>query len=508
MGNGNRSTQPSSLTFGLDAFRSLAAGLDIVAAASSVSLGPGRRAIIIEQPGDAPLVCSNGLLRAGAIELKNARQNLGAQLLWNATRTIRQTVGDGSATCAVLSRAMMAAALKSVSAGADPLLLRRGMLGASQALFRELQRAASRPQAHQVAQIAALAARDRAMGELIGTVLTPESPDGLVVIEDATGTVLEVEMETGLRLRSGYASYAFVTDADSRQSILDDPLVLVSDEAIVRVVDILPALESLVQITRKFVVVSKRIEGEALSALVVNKLRGTFDCLAVNTQGLAGLDEFGALHDVARLTGATLLGLHTGRGLRSIKAADFGRARRVIASEHATTFLAEARPQELEALGMPMACKPRPVVRIKVGAATELERKAKRTKVEVALAAARAALDEGVVPGGGVALVRAAQAIRQSGRLGDEAAGASIVFQAVGAPLMNIAANAGLDGAHICTVVGEQTGDFGFDVETHKYGSMANFGILDPTKVVRVALESAVGVVALALTSAVLVTSG
>jgi len=516
---------PKQLTFSEEARKSLKTGLDTLADTVKVTLGPKGRNVVLDKKFGPPQVCSDGVTIAKEIELENNFENMGAQLIKEAASKTNDVAGDGTTTAVVLAQAIVREGFKNVAAGADPMAMKRGIQRAVDIVRTELKKVSSTVEGkQQIAQVASLSAHEDAIGELIAEVMERVGKDGVITVEESKGLDYEQEFVEGMQIDRGYISPYFVTNPDRMESALDEPLILVTDKKISAVNDLLPALEKILQVSKNLVIVSEDIEGEALATLVVNKLRGILNVLGVKAPGF-GDRRKAMLEDIAILTGAEVITEERGRKLDSVTPQDLGRARRVVATKDDTTFVEghgseeaiQARIKQIKAqieettsefdrekLQERLAKLAGGVAIIKVGAATEVELKEKKNRVEDALSATRAAVEEGIVPGGGVALVRGQKSLRallEKEPVGDERTGMAIIARALEEPVKVISENAGQEGAVILENIRGTEGDQGFDAEKMRYGSMLEFGIMDPTKVTRSALENAASVAAMILTT-------
>ena len=517
------------LAFGEDARRALKSGIDQLANTVRVTLGPRGRNVILDKKFGPPLVCSDGVTIAKEIELEEPVENMGAQLLKEAASKTNDVAGDGTTTATVLAQVMIQEGFKNVAAGADPMALKRGIDKAVVALRTEVERVAKPVEGRdQIAQVATLSAHETEIGELIAEVMEKVGKDGVITVEESRGLQYEVEYVEGMQIDRGYTSPYFITNAEKMDAALEDPYILVTDRKISAVSDILPVLEKVLQTTKNIVIISEDVEGEALATLVVNKLRGTLNCLAVKAPGF-GDRRKQMLEDMAILTGGTLISEETGRKLDATTIQDLGHARRVVATKEETTIV-EGRGSEEDIQGRIRALKAQieettsefdreklqermaklagGVAIIKVGAATEVELKERKNRVEDALSATRAAVEEGIVPGGGVILVRASKVLEkvEADLPGDEATGVQLVRKALEEPLKLIADNSGYEGAVVLNEIRSHEDDWGFDAEKERYGHMLELGIVDPAKVTRAALENAASVASMILTTESLVT--
>ena len=511
-----------------EARKHLMEGFDILARAVGVTLGPMGRNVILGKDFGPPLVCSDGVTIAKEIELQEPFQNMGAQLLKEAASKTNDVVGDGTTTSTILAQSMVRQGFKNIAAGANPMALKRGIDKAVAALKVEIQAMAQPVQGRgQIAQVAILAAHDEEMGNLLADVMEKIGSDGVITVEESKGLSYEVDYVEGMQIDRGFISPYFVTDSDKMTAVMEDPYILITTEKISSMADLIPVLEKLTPVSRNFVVIAEDVDGEALATLVVNKLRGNLSCLAVKAPGF-GERRKAILDDMAVLFNATVISGDIGRKLDSVEIADLGRCRRIIADKDITTFIEgvgdqaaiDARIKQLktqaddtssdydrEKLEERAAKLAGGVAVIKVGAFTEVELREKRQRLEDALSATRAAMDEGIVPGGGTSLIRAAQAaVGKIKAEGDERVGAQIAFDAVEGPLKLIAENAGIAGDVVLEEVKKGEGDYGFDAEAEQYGAMLKMGIIDPAKVTRSALENAASVAGMVLTTESLIT--
>lgn len=519
-----------TLQFGDEARKSLKAGMDALANAVKVTLGPRGRNVVLDKKFGPPNVCSDGVTIAKEIELEDPYANIGAQLLKEAATKTNDIAGDGTTTATVLAQAIINEGFRNIAAGADPMVVKRGIETAVSIIKAGIKSQASSVETKdQIAQVAALSAHEQEIGDLIAEVMEKVGKDGVITVEESRGLQYEVEYVEGLQIDRGYISPYFVTNAERMESDLDDPYILITDKKISAVNDLLPALEKVLQITKNVVVLAEDVEGEALATLVVNKLRGTLSGLAVKAPGF-GDRRKEMLQDIAIVTGGTVISEEIGRKLDSVTVEDFGRARKVVANKEECTFIEgkgdeqeiKDRVQQIrnqieettsdfdrEKLQERLAKLSGGVAIIKVGAATEIELKEKKARVEDALSATRAAIEEGIVPGGGVTLIRAAEALDEKalkGLHGDAKTGALIVKRAVEEPVRLIASNSGQPADVIVDTAKKSTEDWGYDAEANEWGHMLEKGIVDPAKVTRAALENAASVAAMVLTTESVVT--
>ena len=478
------------LVFSEEARKALKAGADKLAETVKVTLGPRGRNVILDKSFGAPLVCSDGVTIAKEITLEDPFENMGAQLIKEAASKTNDVAGDGTTTATVLAQAIIQEGFKNVTAGADPMSIKRGLEKAV-AVVRDQIKAMSQPVEgkDQIAQVASLSAHEEAIGELIAEVMEKVGKDGVITVEESRGLQYEQEYVEGMQFDRGYISPYFITNTERMEAAIDDPYILITDKKVSAVSDMLPALENALKVTKNVVIIAEDVEGEALATLVVNKLRGTLSPLSVKAPGF-GDRRKAMLEDMAILTGANIISEETGRKFDSVTVEDLGRARRVVANKEETTIVGgsgsdediQARINSIksqieestsdydrEKLQERMAKLAGGVAIIKVGAATEIELKEKKARVEDALSATRAAVEEGIVPGGGVALVRALDAISTLDLVGDEATGARILQKSLEYPIRLIAENSGYEGSVILNKVREGEGDYGFDADKEEY---------------------------------------
>ena len=512
------------IVFAEDARRKLIRGVDALADTVKVTLGPKGRNVILDKKFGPPQICSDGVTIAKEIELEDPMENMGAQLLKEAATKTNDMAGDGTTTATVLAQAIVHEGFKNVTAGANPMALKRGIEKAVAAIRDEIKKLAT-PVAgkEQIAQVASLSAHDNEIGNLIAEVMEKVGKDGVITVEESKGLKYETEFVEGMQFDRGYISPYFVTNTERMESGIDDPYILITDKKITAVADILPVLEKVLQVSKNFVLIAEEVEGEALATLVVNKLRGTLTCLAVKAPGF-GDRRKAMLEDIAILTGGTVLSEEIGRKIESATVQDLGRARRVSADKDNTTIiegrgaddLIKARMAQIKAqveettsdfdkekLQERLAKMAGGVAVIKVGAATEVELKEKKARVEDALSATRAAVEEGIVPGGGSTLIRARSVLAKvKGDDVDEQTGVKIVEKAVEEPLRRIIFNSGGEASVVIMAIRESKDkNYGYDAEKMQYGNMIQLGIVDPAKVTRAALENAASIAAMILTT-------
>ena len=515
------------ILFADEARQALKAGMDKLANTVKVTLGPRGRNVILDKKFGPPNVCSDGVTIAKEIELEDHWENMGAQLLKEAATKTNDVAGDGTTTATVLAQAMITHGFRNITAGADPMAIKRGIDAAVGAIRTSIKAQSTEvSDKEQIGQVASLSAHDNEMGSLIAEVMEKVGKDGVITVEEGKGLGYETEFVEGMQIDRGYISPYFLTDSQRMEAALDDPYVLVTDKKLSAVNDLLPALEKVLQITKNVVIIAEDVEGEALATLVVNKLRGTLNVLAIKAPGF-GDRRKEMLQDIAILTGGIVVSEEIGRKLDSVTPEDFGRARRILATKDDTTFIEghggekdiqdrisqiKARIDETtsdfdrEKLQERLAKLSGGVAIIKVGAATEIELKEKKARVEDALSATRAAVEEGIVPGGGVVLVRASAGIDKLKLKGDELTGAEIVKKALEEPVRLIAVNSGQPGDVIVDGARKAEADWGFDADAGVWGHMIERGIVDPAKVTRAAVENAASVAAMVLTTESMVT--
>jgi chaperonin GroEL len=517
------------LIFDEEARRALKDGVDALADALKVTLGPRGRKVILEKKFGAPAVVDDGVSIAKEIELKDPFENMGAQLAKEVATKTNDVAGDGTTTAAVLAQALVREGMKNVAAGANPLALQRGLRQGVETVVDTLREMAEPVLGkEQIAQVAANSANDPEVGDTIAEVMEKVGKDGVITVEESKGLRLETEFVEGMQFDRGYVSPYFVTNTERMEAALDDPYILITDKKISAVADILPVLERVLQVTKNFVIVCDDCDGEALATLVVNKLRGTINALVVKAPGF-GDRRKATLEDIAVLTGGTFITEEMGRKLDNAQVADLGRARRVVSGKEDTTIIEghgsdeaiQGRIKQIKAqidevtsdfdrekLQERLAKLAGGVAVVKVGAATEVELKEKKLRVEDALSATRAAVEEGIVPGGGVALIRCGAALDKLEKKleGDEKTGASSLKKALEEPLRLISENAGEEGSVVADAVKRSKDrNYGFDAAVGEYGDMLKKGIIDPAKVTRAALENAASIAAMVLTTESLV---
>ena len=515
------------LLFDETARRSLMHGIDRMADAVRVTLGPKGRNVVLDKKYGAPTITNDGVTIAKEIELEEPLENMGAQLLKEVATKTDEVAGDGTTTAIVLAQAIVAEGLQNVSAGANPIAIRFGIEKGVEAIVAELKRG-SRPvdNRKQIAAVASISAADPEIGRIIADVMDKVGKDGVITVEEGQTLGLETEYTEGMQFDRGYLSAYFVTNADRMETVLENPLILITDRKISSVKDILPALETAIGQSKPMVIIAEDVDGEALATLVVNKLRGTISVLAAKAPGF-GDRRKEMLRDIAILTGGTVISEEIGRKLDSVTVEDFGQARRVVATKDDTTIIDGAgSPEQIKArmsqikaqiedttsdydkekLQERLAKLAGGVAVIKVGAATEVELKEKKHRIEDALSTTRAAVEEGLVAGGGVALLQAIPVLDLVELVGDEAVGLGILRRALEAPIRQIADNAGAHGEVVVEKVKGLKRDHGFDALKGNYGDMFTKGIVDAAKVTRSALQNAASIAAMVLTTEAIIT--
>jgi chaperonin GroEL len=506
---------------------SLKRGIDALADAVKVTLGPRGHCVALDKKWGAPSVIDDGVTIAKDIELPDPFENMGVQLVKEAASKTNDACGDGTTTSTVLAHAIITNGFKNVTAGAEAMALKRGIEKATEAVVGELKRVSTEVKGkEQIAQVANITAKDKKIGDLIAEVMEKVGKDGVITVEESKGLEYETEYVEGMQFDRGYISAYFITNAEKMETEIEDPYILLTDKKISAVSDLLPALEKILQVSKNLLIVAEDIDGEALATLVVNKLRGTLNVLAVKAPGF-GDRRKAMLEDMAILTGGKVISEEVGRKLDSVTIEDLGRARRVTADKDKTTIVEgkgseedlTARIKQIKAqieettsdfdrekLQERQAKLVGGVAVIKVGAATEVELKERKHRVEDALSATRAAVEEGILPGGGVALLNALPALDKLDVNGDEAVGVDIIRKAVEEPIRWIAINAGKDGSVVVDTVKKSPLGVGYDAEVDEYGNMVEKGIIDPTKVVRSALQNAASIAVMVLITESLVT--
>lgn len=522
------------LVFGEEARRHLKKGVDVVANAVVTTLGPKGRNVALDRKFGAPSITHDGVSVAKEIELEDPYENMGAQLLKETATKTNEIAGDGTTTSTLLAHSMVTEGLKNLAAGSNPMLLKRGIEAASKAVAEEISKQSIEVTTKEdIANVASISAQDRDIGELIAEVMDKVGKDGVITVEESKGLEFEQDYVEGMQFDRGYISPYFITDPEAMEAVIESPYILIHDKKISAATDMVPLLEKLVQIgTRELVVIAEDIDGEALATLVLNKLRGMLNVLAVKAPGF-GDRRKAMLQDIATLTGAEVISEETGRKLESAVIDDLGRAEKVVSSKDDTTIVGgkgeskaiKGRIEQIrveiekstsdydrEKLQERLAKLSGGVAIIGVGAATETELKEKKHRVEDALSATRAAVEDGIVPGGGVALINAMSALDKV-KMGneEEQVGVGIVRKALEMPMRKIAENAGKDGSVILETVRRKHDDeknekIGYNVLSEEYVDMVKVGVIDPAKVTRGALENAASIAAMILTTEALIT--
>jgi len=521
------------LVFDEDARRSLKKGIDILAEAVKSTLGPKGRNVALDKKFGAPSVTHDGVTVAKEISLENPFENMGAQLLKEAATRTNDVAGDGTTTATVLAQAIVTEGLKNLAAGANPMQLKQGIDKGTEAVVEYIRsKAIPVEDKKEIAQIAAISAADDTIGQLISEVMDRVGKDGVITVEESRGTNFETEYVEGMQVDKGYISAYFVTNSEKMEASIDDPYILITDKKISAVQDILPVLEKMTQQgKREIVIIAEDVDGEALATLVVNKLRGILNVLAVKAPGF-GDRRKEMLRDIAVLTGGQVISEEMGRRLDSTTLEDLGTARRVVAHKDDMTVVEgrgetaeiQARIRQIKAqidettsdydrekLQERLAKLSGGVALIKVGAGSEVELKYRKTRVEDAVSATRAGVEEGMVPGGGVALLNAVEALDSLKLTGDAATGVNILRRALEEPLRQLVINGGKDGAVVVEGVRRaqkehKSDKYGYNVLTDKYEDMVESGIIDPAKVTRSALQNATSIAAMILTTEALIT--
>jgi len=503
------------LKFSEDARRSIERGVNVLADAVKVTLGPKGRYVVLDKKFGAPTITNDGVTIAREIEIEDPFENQGAQLVREAATSTDDVAGDGTTTATVLAQAIVREGLKNVAAGANPMGLKRGIESAVDAVVENLKTQSKEiSDKESIARVATISAREREIGDVIADAIEKVGKDGVVNVEEGQTFGLELEFTEGMQFDKGYLSPYMITDAERMEAVLDDPYVLIANQKIGAVKDILPVLEQVIQAGRPLLIVAEDVEGESLATIVVNKLRGTFTAVAVKAPGF-GDRRKRMLEDIAILTGGEVITEEMGLKLENTKLSQLGRARKVVITKDTTTIIDGAGDPEAikgrikqlkseiettdsdfdrEKLQERLAKLAGGVAVIKVGAATETEMKEKKHRVEDALQATRAALEEGIVPGGGVALLNAGKAIKLDTIAGDERTGASIVLRSLEEPIRQLAHNAGMEGSIVVEKIRTGTKGHGLNVDTGEYEDLVKAGIIDPTMVTRSALQNAASI--------------
>ena len=512
------------IKYGAEARAALEAGVDQLADTVRVTLGPKGRNVVLDKSYGAPLITNDGVTIAKEIELKDAFENMGAQLVKEVATKTNDVAGDGTTTATVLAQAMVNEGMKNLAAGANPIILRKGMKKATECAVEAIAKMSAKLNGkEQIARVASISAGDDEVGEMVADAMEKVSGDGVITIEESKTMMTELDLVEGMQFDRGYVSAYMCTDMDKMEAILENPYILITDKKISNIQEILPLLEQVVQSGAKLLIIAEDVEGEALTTLIVNKLRGTFNVVAVKAPGY-GDRRKEMLQDIAILTGGKVISEELGLDLKETQLTDLGRAKSVKVQKENTVIVdGEGSKDEIQArisqikkqieettsdfdrekLQERLAKLAGGVAVIRVGAATETEMKEAKLRMEDALAATRAAVEEGIIAGGGSAYIHASKEVSKlaEGMDGDEKTGARIVLKALEAPLYHIAANAGLEGSVIINKVKEMEVGMGFDALKEEYVNMVEAGILDPAKVTRSALQNATSVASTLLTT-------
>jgi len=514
---------PKQILFSENARKKLLAGIDKLTDAVKVTLGPKARLVALDKGFGAPDISDDGVSIAKEMELEDKPEQLGVEIMKEVAEKTSDVAGDGTTTAMVLTQAIVSEGLKNVAAGADPLALKRGIQKGVEAVVAHLKANAKKlSKKEEIAQVATIASLDPEVGKMIAEVFSEVGKDGVITVEESKKFGLEREVVKGLQFDRGYISPYMITNPERMEAVLEDPYILLTDKKIASLQEILPVLEKIAQTGKKeLVIVADEVEGDALATIVVNKLRGIFNTLAIKAPGF-GDRKKEMLEDIAIVTGAQLVSEELGLKLENIDLTHLGSARKVISEKEKTTIIEgkgkkediEARVKQIrselsasdsefdkEKLQERLAKLSGGVAVIKVGAATEVEQKAKQKKIENALNATRAAVEEGILPGGGVALLGSVSVLEKVNLEGDEKTGLGILKRALEKPVKQVAENAGLDGAVVASKVKEGGVNFGFDAQKMQYGDMIAAGVIDPTKVVRSTLENAASAASMILTT-------
>ncbi|NJD67766.1 MAG: chaperonin GroEL [candidate division NC10 bacterium] len=516
------------LLFDEEARRKIQKGVDVLAAAVKVTLGPKGRNVVIDKKFGAPNITKDGVTVAKEIELEDHFENMGAQMVKEVASKTSDVAGDGTTTATVLAQSIFREGIRNVTAGANPMALKRGIEKAVDNVIDELKKISKPTKGkREISQVATISANnDRTIGDLIADAMEKVGKDGVITVEEAKSMETTLEVVEGMQFDRGYTSPYFVTDPERMEAVLENPLILIHEKKISNLKDLLPVLEQIAKMGKPLLVIAEEVEGEALATLVVNKLRGTLNCAAVKAPGF-GDRRKEMLKDIAVLTGGEVISEELGIKLESIRLDDLGRAKKVVIDKENTTIIEGAGAQkeiegrikqirtqieettsdyDREKLQERLAKLAGGVAVIKVGAATEIAMKEKKARVEDALNATRAAVEEGIIPGGGVAFLRASKNIEKLKFEGDEKVGGDIVRRALEEPIRQIAENAGGEGSIVVQKVRDNNGSYGFNAETDVYEDMLAAGIIDPTKVARIALQNASRIASLMITTEALIT--
>ena len=512
------------IKYGADARAALMSGVDQVANTVRVTLGPKGRNVVLDKSYGAPLITNDGVTIAKEIELKDPYENMGAQLVKEVATKTNDVAGDGTTTATVLAQAMVNEGMKNLAAGANPIIMRKGMKKATDCAVEAIKKMSSKVNGKEhIARVASISAGNDEVGAMVADAMEKVSGDGVITIEESKTMQTELDLVEGMQFDRGYISAYMCTDMDKMEAVLDNPYILITDKKLANIQEILPLLEQVVQSGAKLLIIAEDVEGEALTTLIVNKLRGTFNVVAVKAPGY-GDRRKEMLQDIAILTGGRVISEELGLDLKETQLSDLGRAKSVKVQKENTVIVdgegnkadIQARISQIkkqieettsdfdrEKLQERLAKLAGGVAVIRVGAATETEMKEAKLRMEDALAATRAAVEEGIIAGGGSAYIHATKEVAEmaAGLEGDEKTGANIVLRALEAPLYHIAANAGLEGSVIINKVKEMETGWGFDALKEEYVNMVDAGILDPAKVTRSALQNATSVASTLLTT-------
>ncbi len=516
------------LMFDEEARRAILRGVDKLANAVKATLGPKGRNVVLDKKFGAPNITKDGVTVAKEIELEDPFENMGAQMVKEVASKTSDVAGDGTTTATVLAQAIIREGMKNVTAGANPMALKRGIDRAVEAVVEEIKKISKPTKGKkEISQVASISANnDKTIGDLIADAMEKVGKDGVITVEEAKGVETTLEVVEGMQFDRGYISPYFVTDPERMEAVLENPLILIHEKKISGMKDLLPILEQIAKMGKPFLIIAEEVEGEALATLVVNKLRGTLACCAVKAPGF-GDRRKEMLKDIAVLTGGEVISEELGIKLENIRLDDLGKCKKVVVDKENTTIIEGAgKDKEIEGrikqirtqieettsdydrekLQERLAKLAGGVAVIKVGAPTEIAMKEKKARVEDALNATRAAVEEGIVPGGGVVLLRAMAALDKVKATNDEKIGVDIVRRALEEPIRQIAENAGVDGPIVVQKVREGSGAFGFNAETEEYEDLMTAGIIDPTKVTRIALQNAASIAGLMVTTECMVT--
>ncbi len=506
-----------------EARRKIKIGADKLADTVKVTLGPKGRNVVLDKGFGPPTITNDGVSIAKEIELEDKIENLGAEILKEVAEKTNDVAGDGTTTAVILAQALISEGLKNVTAGANPLEIKKGIDRGVKAIIENLKKIAKPiSKKEEIAQVATISAEDKEVGNLIAEVMEEVGKDGVITVEESKTFGIQKEIVKGLQFDNGYISPYMITDTDKMEAVFEDPYILITDKKISSLQEILPVMEAIIKTGKKeLVIIAEEVEGEALTTLIVNKLRGIFNTLAVKAPGF-GDRRKEMLQDIAVVTGGQSISEELGLKLENVDIKQLGQARKVVSSKENTTIIEgkgekekiDARIKQIkkelektesdfdkEKLQERLAKLAGGVAVIKVGAATEVEQKAKQHKTEDALAATRAAAEEGIVPGGGVTLLRSISVLEDIEAEGDEKTGINILKRAIEEPIRQIAENAGIDGAVVAEEVKKKEGSYGFNAQTMKYEDLMQSGIIDPAKVIRSALENAASAASMFLTT-------